>query len=162
MICCFFHNGIYMPNRLIFPSDLSAAPQTPYLPAFRLKDMHREMFQPENILQENDSPKIGRTSVRLKHSNPRLKDSQAQSFSRNAHGQGVCGQAEAFEGFFKAFPIAYDKRPHPIEKSKILERTFSWMERKSSFIIEFLSASDNKLNEVHPSSLKHAPKPSIT
>ncbi|WP_300510971.1 hypothetical protein [uncultured Phocaeicola sp.] len=108
-----------MPNRLIFPSDLSAAPQTPCLPVFRLKDMHRKMFQPENILQENESPKIGKTSFRLKHSNPQLKDSQAQSFSRNAHGQGVCGQAEAFEGFFKAFPIAYDKRPYPTEKSKI-------------------------------------------
>ena len=108
-----------MPNRLIFPSDLSAAPQTPYLPAFRLKDMHREMFQPENILQENDSPKTEGTSVRLKHSNPRLKDSRTQTFSRNAYGQGVCKQAEAFEGFFKAFPIAYDKRPYSIEKSKI-------------------------------------------
>ena len=115
----FSHNGIYMPNRLIFPSDLSAAPQTPCLPVFRLKDMHRKMFQPENILQENESPKIGKTSFRLKHSNPQLKDSQAQSFSRNAHGQGVCEQAEAFEGFFKAFPIAYDKRPYPTEKSKI-------------------------------------------
>ena len=108
-----------MPNRLIFPSDLSAAPQMPCLSAFRLKDMHREMFQPENILQENDSPKTEGTSVRLKHSNPRLKHSQAQSFSRNAHGQGVCEQAEAFEGFFKAFPIECDKRPYPTEKSKI-------------------------------------------
>ena len=108
-----------MPNRLTFPSDLSATPQMPCLSAFRLKYMHREMFQPENILQKNDSQKIGRTSVRLKHSNPRLKDSQAQSFSRNAHEQGVCKQAESFEGFFKVFPIEYYKRPYPTEKSKI-------------------------------------------
>ncbi|RGT93473.1 hypothetical protein DWX04_11115 [Phocaeicola vulgatus] len=75
MTCCFSHNGIYMPKRLTFPSDLSATPQTPCLSAFRLKDIPHEMFQPENILQENDSPKIGRTSARLKHSNPQLKDS---------------------------------------------------------------------------------------
>ena len=70
LTCCFFHNGIYMPKRLTFPSNLSATPQTPCLSAFRLKDMHCEMFQPENILQKNDSPKIGRISARLKHSNP--------------------------------------------------------------------------------------------
>ena len=75
-----------MPKRLTFPSDLSATPQTSCLSAFRLKDMHREMFQPENILQKNDSQKIGKTSAQLKHSNPQLKDSQTQSFSRNAHG----------------------------------------------------------------------------
>ena len=51
----FFHNGIYMPKRLIFPSDLSAPPQTPCPPAFRLKDIPHEMFQPENILQNNHS-----------------------------------------------------------------------------------------------------------
>ncbi|WP_394812164.1 hypothetical protein [Phocaeicola dorei] len=44
-----------MPKRLTFPSNLSATPQTPCLSAFRLKDMHCEMFQPENILQKNDS-----------------------------------------------------------------------------------------------------------
>ncbi|KAA5290586.1 hypothetical protein F2Z06_14055 [Phocaeicola dorei] len=59
-----------MPKRLTFPSNLSATPQTPCLSAFRLKDMHCEIFQPENILQKNDSPKIGRISARLKHSNP--------------------------------------------------------------------------------------------
>ncbi|KAA5382250.1 hypothetical protein F2Y61_13590 [Phocaeicola dorei] len=59
-----------MPKRLTFPSNLSATPQTPCLSAFRLKDMHCEMFQPENILQKNDSQKIGRISARLKHSNP--------------------------------------------------------------------------------------------
>ncbi|WP_300512627.1 hypothetical protein [uncultured Phocaeicola sp.] len=46
-----------MPNRLTFPSDLLAIPQTSCLSAFRLKDMHREMFQPENILQEKRFPK---------------------------------------------------------------------------------------------------------
>ena len=51
----FFHNGIYMPKRLIFPSDLSAPPQTPCPSAFRLKDIPHEMFQPENILQNNHS-----------------------------------------------------------------------------------------------------------
>ena len=58
----FSHNGIYMPKRLIFPSDLSAIPQTPCPSAFRLKDMHREMFQPENILQENQIPKNRRNT----------------------------------------------------------------------------------------------------
>ena len=53
----FSHNGIYMPKRLIFTSDLSAIPQTPCPSAFRLKDMHCEMFQPENILQKNQFPK---------------------------------------------------------------------------------------------------------
>ena len=46
-----------MPKLLIFPSDLSATPQTPCPPTFRLKDIHREMFQPKNILQENQFPK---------------------------------------------------------------------------------------------------------
>ena len=44
MTCCFFHNGIYMPKRLTFPSDLSATPQTPCLSAFRLKDWVQESF----------------------------------------------------------------------------------------------------------------------
>ena len=44
-----------MPKRLIFPSDLSAPPQTPCPSAFRLKDIPHEMFQPENILQNNHS-----------------------------------------------------------------------------------------------------------
>ena len=112
----FFHNGIYMPKRLIFPSDLSAPPQTPCPSAFRLKDIPHEMFQPENILQKNDSLRIGGRSVRLKHSNPQLKDSWTQSFSRNAHEQGVCEQTEAFEGFFRVFPIEHDEWPYSIEK----------------------------------------------
>lgn len=108
-----------MPNRLTFLSDLSATPQTHCLSAFRLKDIHREMFQPENILQKNDSLRIEGTSVRLKHSNPQMKDSQAQSFIRNAHEQGVCEQAEGFEGFFRVFPIEHDRWPYSTEKSKI-------------------------------------------
>ena len=51
-----------MPKRLIFPSDLSTISQTPCPSAFRLKDMHREMFQPENILQENQIPKNRRNT----------------------------------------------------------------------------------------------------
>ena len=62
LTCCFFHNGIYMPKRLTFPSDLSATPQTPCLSAFRLKDIPHEMFQPENILQENQIPKNRRNT----------------------------------------------------------------------------------------------------
>ena len=42
----FFHNGIYMPKRLIFPSDLSAPPQTPCPSAFRLKDWGYGILQP--------------------------------------------------------------------------------------------------------------------
>ena len=51
-----------MPKRLTFPSDLSATPQTPCLSAFRLKDIPHEMFQPENILQENQIPKNRRNT----------------------------------------------------------------------------------------------------
>ena len=36
-----------MPKRLIFPSDLSATPQTPCLSAFRLKDWTHENFKPD-------------------------------------------------------------------------------------------------------------------
>ena len=71
----FFHNGIYMPKRLIFPSDLSATPQTPCLSAFRLKDMHCEMFQPENILQEKRFPKNRRKISSAETFHPQLKDS---------------------------------------------------------------------------------------
>ena len=70
----FSHNGIYMPNRLIFTSDLSAIPQTPCPSAFRLKDMHCEMFQPENILQEKRFPKN------------RRKISSAETFQPPAEG----------------------------------------------------------------------------
>ena len=97
-----------MPKRLIFPSDLSATPQTPCPSAFRLKDMHCEMFQPKNILQENQFPKNRKNTNPLKDSNLRLKNSQAQSFSRNTDGQGICEQAEAFEGFFRVFSIEHD------------------------------------------------------
>ena len=65
------------------------------------------------------SLRIGGTSVRLKDSNPRLKDSRVQSFSRNADGQGVCGKNEGFEGFFKVFYTEYYERPYLTEKSKI-------------------------------------------
>ncbi len=58
----FSHNGIYMPKLLIFPSDLSATPQTPCPPTFRLKDIHREMFQPKNILQEKRFPENQRNT----------------------------------------------------------------------------------------------------
>ncbi|NBH66518.1 hypothetical protein D3Z46_09410 [Bacteroides sartorii] len=63
-----------MPKRLTFPSDLSATPQTPCLSAFRLKDMHCEMFQPENILQEKRFPKN------------RKKISSAETFQSPAEG----------------------------------------------------------------------------
>ena len=82
----FSHNGIYMPKRLIFPSDLSACSQTPCPSAFRLKDMHCEMFQPENILQEKRFPKNRRKISSAETFHPQLKDSWTQSFSRNAHG----------------------------------------------------------------------------
>ena len=72
-----------MPNRLTFLSDLSAIPQTPCPSAFRLKDMHCEMFQPKNILQENQFPK------NRKNTNP------AEGF-------------QAFEGFFRIFSIEHD------------------------------------------------------
>jgi hypothetical protein len=93
-----------MPKRLIFPSDLSATPQTPCPSAFRLKDMHCEMFQPKNILQENQFPK------NRKNTNPAEGfQSPAEEFpSRNTDGQGICEQAEAFEGFFRVFSIEHD------------------------------------------------------
>ena len=43
-------------------------------------------FSRKISFRKNDSLRIGGRSVRLKHSNPQLKDSWAQSFSRNAHG----------------------------------------------------------------------------
>ena len=60
-------------------------------------------FSRKISFRKNDSLRIGGRSVRLKHSNPQLKDSWAQSFSRNAHRQRVCGEAEAFEGIFLSF-----------------------------------------------------------
>lgn len=115
----FFHNGIYMPKRLIFPSDLSAPPQTPCPSAFRLKDMHCEMFQPENILQKNQFPKNWKDTGLAEGFQSRLKDSRAQFFSRKADGQGICEHAERFEGFFKVLYIEYYERPYLTEKSKI-------------------------------------------
>ena len=41
------------------------------------------------------------------------------SFSRNADGQGVCGGAEAYEGFFRIFSTGHYKRPYPTEKGNI-------------------------------------------
>ena len=41
------------------------------------------------------------------------------SFSRNADGQGVCGGAEAYEGFFWFFSTGNYKRPYPTEKGNI-------------------------------------------
>ena len=115
----FFHNGIYMPKRLIFTSDLSAIPQTPCPSAFRLKDMHCEMFQPENILQKNQFPKNWKDTGLAEGFQSRLKDSRTQFFSRKADGQGICEHAERFEGFFKVLYIEYYERPYLTEKSKI-------------------------------------------
>ena len=108
-----------MPKRLIFPSDLSACSQTPCPSAFRLKDMHCEMFQPENILQKNQFPKNWKNTGPAEGFQSRLKDSRAQFFSRKADGQGICEQAERFEGFFKVLYIEYYERPYLTEKSKI-------------------------------------------
>ena len=49
----------------------------------------------------------------------RLNISQCISFSRNADGQGVCGGAEAYEGFFRIFSTGHYKRPYPTEKGNI-------------------------------------------
>ena len=101
-----------MPKRLIFTSDLSAIPQTPCPSAFRLKDMHCEMFQPENILQKNQFPKNWKDTGLAEGFQSRLKDSRTQFFSRKADGQGICEHAERFEGFFKVFYIEYYERPY--------------------------------------------------
>ena len=108
-----------MPKRLIFTSDLSAIPQTPCPSAFRLKDMHCEMFQPENILQKNQFPKNWKDTGLAEGFQSRLKDSRTQFFSRKADGQGICEHAERFEGFFKVLYIEYYERPYLTEKSKI-------------------------------------------
>ena len=79
---------------------------------FRKRPAHRhsgwricivKCFSRKISFRKNDSLRIGGRSVRLKHSNPQLKDSWTQSFSRNAHWQRVCGEAEAFEGIFLSF-----------------------------------------------------------
>ncbi len=47
-----FHSYcIYMAKHLIFLSEVSASPQTPCSSAFRLKDMHDKIPQPEKIFQ---------------------------------------------------------------------------------------------------------------
>ena len=47
-----FHSYcIYMAKHLIFLSEVSASPQTPCSSAFRLKDMHDKILQPEKIFQ---------------------------------------------------------------------------------------------------------------
>ena len=67
-----------------------------------------ECFSRKISFRKTNSPRIGRIPIRLKDSNLRLKNSQAQSFSRNTDGQGICEQAEAFEGFFRVFSIEHD------------------------------------------------------
>ncbi|WP_373268660.1 hypothetical protein, partial [Phocaeicola vulgatus] len=42
-----------------------------------------------------------------------------EAYSRNADGQGVCGGAEAYEGFFRIFSTGHYKRPYPTEKGNI-------------------------------------------
>ena len=77
---------------------------------FRKRPAHRhsgwricivKCFSRKISFRKIKSLRIGGTPVRLKDSNPRLKDSRVQSFSRNADGQGVCEKDEGFEGFFK-------------------------------------------------------------
>ena len=58
-------------------------------------------FSRKISFRKTNSPRIGRIPIRLKDSNLLLKNSQAQSFSRNTDGQGICEQAEAFEGFLR-------------------------------------------------------------
>ena len=76
-------------------------------------------FSRKISFRKTNSPRIGRIPIRLKDSNLRLKNSQVQSFSRNTDGQGICEQAERFEGFFKVLYIEYYERPYLTEKSKI-------------------------------------------
>ena len=113
------HPSCSIGNTLKNPSKASACSQTPYPWAFRLKDMHCEMFQPENILQKNQFPKNWKNTGPAEGFQSRLKDSRAQFFSRKADGQGICEQAERFEGFFKVLYIEYYERPYLTEKSKI-------------------------------------------
>ena len=108
-----------MPKRLIFTSDLSAIPQTPCPSAFRLKDMHCEMFQPENILQKNQFPKNWKDTGLAEGFQSRLKDSRTQFFSRKADGQGICEHAERFEGFSATSWVAINEQKHAIPNKKI-------------------------------------------
>ena len=66
-------------------------------------------FSRKISFRKTNSPRIGRIPIRLKDSNLRLKNSQVQSFSRNTDGQGICEQAEAFEGFFRGNRIRGNK-----------------------------------------------------
>ena len=66
-------------------------------------------FSRKISFRKTNSPRIGRIPIRLKDSNLRLKNSQVQSFSRNTDGQGICEQAEAFEGFFRGNRIRRNK-----------------------------------------------------
>lgn len=85
-----FHSYcIYMAKHLIFLSEVSASPQTPCSSAFRLKDIHDKILQPEKIFQRDrvsDAVLFGFLSVfgflyiycpRLKERTARLKDLSA-------------------------------------------------------------------------------------
>ena len=85
---------------------------------FRKRPAHRhsgwricivKCFSRKISFRKTNSPRIGRIPIRLKDSNLRLKNSQVQSFSRNTDGQGICEQAEAFEGFFRGNRIRRNK-----------------------------------------------------
>ena len=55
-----------MAKHLIFLSEVSASPQTPCSSAFRLKDMHDKILQPEKIFQRDrvsDAVLFGSLSV---------------------------------------------------------------------------------------------------
>ena len=76
-------------------------------------------FSRKISFRKNVSLRIRETPIRLKDSNPRLKHSRTQSFSRNAHEQGVCGKSEGFEGFFRVSFIEHDLWSYSTERSKI-------------------------------------------
>ena len=69
-------------------------------------------FSRKISFRKTNSLRTGKTPVWL-------KDSRTQFFSRKADGQGICEQAERFEGFFKVLYIEYYERPYLTEKSKI-------------------------------------------
>ena len=108
-----------MPNRLTFLSDLSAIPQTPCPSAFRLKDMHREMFQPENILQENQIPKNRRNIGPAEGFQSPAEGFPSPILQPECRRTGRLRKNEGFEGFFKVFYTEYYERPYLTEKSKI-------------------------------------------
>ena len=101
-------------------SFISFSPSANTLPA----DIPAERYTSRNVSaekypsgkpipQESEEPPI-----RLKDSNLQLKNSRAQSFSRNTDRQGICEQAEAFEGFFGVFSIEHDSDQIVIAKRK--------------------------------------------